>query len=621
MQTLLRLAKSKPWLTAILLLVVVVGLLKLVPGADSGKLETTYYDVKRGDFLISIIEGGSIEAVNEISIRNEVEGSARIIYIVPEGTYVKKNQLLVELDSASALDQVNQQQISFEKAQFSLIQAEETLAIQKSLTDSEIRAAELKLEFARIDLEKFLKGDSFQTLRDAQIAEEKLRENLALAKDKLFWSQELFKKDFENKTVVDNDRLAVNNLQLSLEAATNKIWVIQTYEHPKMLRKAQSDLEEAKNDLDRVKHQVEAKLAQYKADVATQKNTLALQERKLERDKKNLAGTKILAPADGLAVYPVSNNRFSSESLIEEGATVRNRQELLKLPDISRMKLAVKIHESHVGKVKPGLPAYIVLDPMPDKRFQGLVSKVALLPDTSSRFGNPDLKVYNTEILVSDEIPEVKPGVSAHAEILITNLVDVITVPIQAVTTLKGKPVVYTEGSGARAVPVEVGLFNTKFIQIVSGLKVGDRVMLSPPLDTKSSDLEGAILEEGEKPPTNTMKMPTAPNDPSRGSGVGPGSGGAPTSGGGTTMRREGRSSVGGSSTNESRRGFGGGGGGGNREEMMKRFDKNGDGKIDEEERAAMRAAMPAGAGGPGGNNRGGDNSGSSPTPRPRENP
>ncbi len=600
MSKLLRIAKDKPLLSALATLVLALVVWKLSSSSSTEGVQTTYYDVKKGDFLISIVAGGSIEAVAEISIRNEVEGSARIIYIVPEGTYVKKEDLIVELDSATALDQVNQQQISFEKAQFSMIQANETLEIQKSLTDSDVRAAELKLEFAKIDLDKYLKGDSFQTRRDAAIAAEKLRENLAIANEKLFWSQELFKKDFENKTVVDNDRLSVNNLQLSLEAATNKIWVIETYEHPKMLRKVESDLEEAKKDLERVKHQVEAKLAQYRADVETQKNTLALQQRKLDRDKKNLAATKILAPADGLAVYPVSNNRFSSESLIEEGATVRNRQEILKLPDVSRMKLTVKVHESQVSKVKQGLAAYVVLDPMPEKRFKGFVSKVGLLPDTSSRFGNPDLKVYITEILVSDEILDIKPGVSAHAEVIITNLVDVISVPIQAVTTLKGKPVVYTAASSSRAVPVEVGLFNTKFIQIVSGLKEGDRVMLSPPLDSKPADMDGSIMEDGEKPPTNDVSMMQAPSNP-----VGPKTPGGSVSPEQKTRRPEGPGTDernGATRRGGEQEGAGrpGAGGGFNREEMMKKYDKNGDGKLDEDERSAIRAAMPSGAGGPG---------------------
>src|SRR6266702_2132697 len=75
----------------------------------------SFYEAKSGDFLVSVVEGGTLEAVNEISIRSEVEGIARIIFIVPEGTYVKMDDLLVELDSSSSEDAVNLQQINVEK--------------------------------------------------------------------------------------------------------------------------------------------------------------------------------------------------------------------------------------------------------------------------------------------------------------------------------------------------------------------------------------------------------------------------------------------------------------------------------------------------------------------------
>src|SRR6185503_13087636 len=129
------------------------------------------------------------------------------------------------------------------------------------------------------------------------------------------------------------------------------------------------------------------------------------------------------------------------ESLIEGGATVRNRQELIKLPDLSRMKVTVKVHESHVNMVRPGLPAFVILDSNPDQRYAGTVEKVAPLPDTQSRFGNPNLKVYNTEIYLNETLANIKPGVSAKAEIVITNIADAISVPVQAITTFRGKQV------------------------------------------------------------------------------------------------------------------------------------------------------------------------------------
>ena len=93
--------KSRIWLLAgVVGLVVLIAFFALRP--RKAQATGTFYTAKKGDFLISVVEGGTLQAVNEVEIRNEVEGTARVIYFVPEGSYVKKGELLVELDSASA---------------------------------------------------------------------------------------------------------------------------------------------------------------------------------------------------------------------------------------------------------------------------------------------------------------------------------------------------------------------------------------------------------------------------------------------------------------------------------------------------------------------------------------
>jgi HlyD family secretion protein len=588
--------RARPaWVIGGVLVALVVGVM-FYTASRPAKEATSYYEVRRGDFLISVVEGGSIEALREVVVRNQVEGTSRIIYIVPEGTYVREGDLIVELDSAGAQDALNQQLINFEKSQFALTQAREQLAIQRSVVESEVRAAELKVEFADLDLKRYLRGEALQNRRQAEIELTSIEENLKINEERFKWSEQLHEQGFETKSNLDRDRLAVLQSHLNLERATTNLWMIEAFDHPKRQRQLEAALDEARKDLDRVILQGQRRLAQYEADVRTQETTLELNRTKLERDQRQLEATKVTAPQDGLVVYPVSGNRFSSESLIEEGATVRNRQELIKLPDIDAMKLSIRVHESQINMVRVGQPAFVVLDSMPDTRFQGRVSRVGLLPDTQARWANPNLKVYVTEVLVTDQLPDVKPGVSARAEIVITNLQNVITVPIQAVTTQRGEPVVFVaQGRSAAAVPVEVGLYNTKFIQILSGLEEGDRVLLAPPFDTEERDLSGAILAgaEGETltnlnlaivPPVGQERVPgagmvtpevTVPTGMVEGNG-----GGAVVAGG---LEGGGRPA---------------GAGRGNREEMMKRFDTNRDGELDDAERAAMREALGAMGGG-----------------------
>lgn len=585
--------------------VVLIGAVVLLSWPKTKEAATAYYEVKRGDFTVTVLDRGTLTAVREVSIRSEVEGTARIIYIVPEGTYVKEGDLLVELDSSQAQDQVNLQQINYEKAQFGLVQAEAQLKIQESAVESDIRAAELKVKFAKLDLDKFDEGQRQVDLIEASNKVVQAEAQLAVNRENYVWTTNLAAKGYETKQKVDVDRLAVMNNQNSLMVASNSIWLLQKFDLPKQREKFVSDYKEAMEELQRVKAQSARKIEQNKADLLTQSNTLSLNLKKLQRDRKNLDACRIAAKQDGLVVYSVSENRFSSESLVEEGAVVRNRQELIKLPDTSKMKVTIKVHESHVGLVQAGQPAFVKLDSMPDQRFQGVVQKVGLLPDSQSRFGNPNLKVYNTEVVITDPLPGVKPGVSATAEIIITNIANAVSLPLQAVTTLKGRQVAYIhQGKKDAPTPVQVGMFNTKFIEILSGVKEGDRVLLSPPFDTQEKDLEGAVLAANEKAkastngpaarpaalqrkagPTNEIAGPQFSNDRS---GPRPGPRSAPD----PELRTErdapdqgAQASI--ENSGPSRNAP-------NPADLLKEFDKDGDGQLNDTEREAMQTAMAA---------------------------
>ncbi len=569
--------------------VIVIGLIVVMAGGSEDETkDEEFYLVKKDDFLVTIVEGGTLEAVNEVSIRNEMKYSSKIVSIVPEGSYAKKGDLLCELDVSEIEDRLDEQKLSVESAEFALTQAEENLKIQESLNDSSIKAAELKLEFAETDLQKYKDGDWPQALRDAKANILTAEEKLKIDEETYEWSKKLHQQGFETRNTMERNGLTFTQSKNKFEQATEAKRLLETYEFPKMIRQYEADRDEAKADLERVKQQAESRLAQYNAEVTSARTKLDLQKKKLDEFNDEIKAAKIVAPEDGLVVYPFVSYRSMSQSMIEEGASVRSRQEIIKLPDVSQMKVTIKVHETHVNQVVQGMPAYVVLDSFPDSRFAAHVRKVATMPDQQSRFSNPDLKVYGTEILIDEKLPDVKPGLSARAEIIITNLQSVIKVPVQCVTTLKGKQVAYVQkGNEPTPVPVEVGMFNHKFIEIRTGLEPGDKVLLSPPLDASDEGLEDTFVDDGEALPKG--------RDPKQ-------------------VQDEVRKSEQ-KSGNQKKGGF-------DREAMMKRFDKDGDGKLSESERAEMQKSFQGrqkgGKGGKGGRPEGGRGGGGGQGGRPK---
>src|SRR5438094_893418 len=122
---------------------------------------------RRGPLAISVLEGGSIQALESQEIKCEVRvgyQGTKILKIVEEGYQVteddvKTNKVLVELDSSDLQKQIIQQEIQYQSAVASLTDAQQGYEIQLNQNISDIKAAEQKARFARMDFDKFL-GDT-----------------------------------------------------------------------------------------------------------------------------------------------------------------------------------------------------------------------------------------------------------------------------------------------------------------------------------------------------------------------------------------------------------------------------------------------------------------------------
>ena len=178
----------------------------------------------------------------------------------------------------------------------------------------------------------------------------------------------------------------------------------------------------------------------------------------------------------------------------------------------------VKIHESSLQKVRVGLPAIVSVDALPGRRFTGRVNNIALLPDPTSAWINPDLKVYRAEIHIDGDGSDLRTGMTCQVEIIVEQHDNAIYVPLQSVVRVGGQPVVFVaknSGNGSSAAsqarPVEIGLDNNRMINILAGLSEGEQVLLAPPLAASEAPLAGSnassaapLAETATSPETTT---------------------------------------------------------------------------------------------------------------------
>lgn len=387
---------------------------------------------------------------------------------------------------------------------------------------SELQAAHAALDFTKYaDSELLGDGEARQKLR-------KLEDDLVLSQKELVLSQTQFEgtkrlaeKDFVTKNDLENERLKTERNRIALESAETSKDLFIKYEFMKTAEKCLSDFEEALAKLERAKKLARSKMAQAAAKRRSAEKRFSLQTSKLRESNEQLDKCKIRAKRPGMLVY-ANPEDWRGDDQIREGALVRQRQDLISIPDLSEMAVKVKIHEASIKFIQKGQKARIKVDAYPDDELTGEVVQVGILPDSENRWMNPDVKVYQVKLRIEGKRDWVKPGMSAQVDILVKELPDVIYVPIQAVVPVDGEKVCYVVGGLGASEPrvVEVGDFNNEFIEIKSGLAEGETVTLLAPVvpeeadkdrEGKEGDKEKAKeRKEKAKPPKNENPPPEA---------------------------------------------------------------------------------------------------------------
>lgn len=476
--------------------------------ANSSK-DSLGYTVVRGPLSISITESGTIKSKDQFIVKSEVAGRTSVVFVIPEGTQVKEGDLLVELDSSELNDRLVDQQIQVENSDSDFVSAKEKLEVSRIQTQSNIAKAELDNKFAIEDKDKYLNGEWPKMLMEAETDLTLAKEELRRATDKFEWSKKLKEEQYLSDTEYKADDLARKRSELQVSLAEEKLKLLKDFTHTRKIDELDSEIRQKSLALDRVNRESSSELIQAQSRLRAREAELKRQKARLEKIKDQISKTKMFAPADGMVVY-ASSSEFSwrgDTQPLAEGQEVYEQQELIHLPAADSMMVVVKIHESALGKVKLGQKVRITIDAISGKEYTGEVTRIAPLPDAASVWMNPDLKVYDTNIMIDGVDPKIRTGMSCKATILIDEYDDALFVPMQAVVGQNGQTMVYVkDGSKLVATPVTTGLDNNAMIHIIDGLNPGDEVTLTPPL----SD-EAPTSKKPHKPTGNPGKPMNRP--------------------------------------------------------------------------------------------------------------
>ncbi len=523
--------------------------------------------VARGPFDHIVLEQGEVESSSNIDVNCEVKAKGTsgtpILWVIDEGTYVKKGDKLVELDASAFEDELTTQRI------------------QVSGAESAVISSEALVRTAEISLQEYLEG-TYLSERKTLLSEIALSEqNLRKAELNLASAERMAAKGLLKSLQIEAEKFAVANSKNLLESAQAKLKVLDELTKQKMKVQYESDIEAARAKLD------------------SDKIVLAEEQDTLREIEQQIAKCVILSPADGVVVYNNSySSRGGSEFVVEEGASVRERQTIIKLPDPTKMQVKAKINESRITFVREGMPAIVKVGAA-EGEMLARVTKVNKYAEPGSWMSS-SVKEYAAFVEIKQPPESIRTGMTAEVRIYVEQLPDALQIPVNAIYEVKGHHFCLKKvGEGWETIEVKIGATNDKMLTILEGLSENDQIALNPRGHLNLMDLP-KIEDLPEREQMAQMSAEVASKADSAAKPVGPAVAGGPGAGGpGAAGRGPGAGGPGAGGPGGGGPGAGGPGGPGGgfdpkviAEKIIASGDTDGDGKISKEEVAGMDDRM-----------------------------
>lgn len=479
--------------------------------------------IEKGNLVSIIGATGSVRARQHAVLMWQTSGTVESVK-ASLGENVREDQELAVLEQKSLPQNIISSQAELVNAKQALEDARDS-GLQYAKALQSVEEAEQALEDVRdpflvqAQAEKEV-ADARKALDDAErqlyYAENPADQNtinkaqaeLILAEDTLEDAREAFDQ-VKNKPKDNTQRAQAQKALSEAQQAYNRaVWNLQSLQGTSNeidqavaranVTMAEARLQEAEDEWDRVRDGLspgtialrEAQYADAQRELqdlqeggGTDPDAIAVAEARVAAAQSALELARITAPFDG---------RITQVDVLE-GDVVTQGMAAFRVDDLSRMFADIQVSEVDINKVKVGQDVTLTFDAILAEEYHGTVVKVAQAGDTVQGVVN-----FKVTVAMSDADEQVLPGMTTAANIVVSELEDVLLVPNRAVRVREGRRVVYVlRGSQPEAVNIELGASSETMSEVISGdIQAGDEVLLNPPQDFDSGGGPPPFVQE-----------------------------------------------------------------------------------------------------------------------------
>ncbi|MDI7259637.1 MAG: efflux RND transporter periplasmic adaptor subunit [Thermodesulfobacteriota bacterium] len=293
-----------------------------------------------------------------------------------------------------------------------------------------VREAEAKAAQAKANLAEIEAGTRTEETRQAEEAVKQAQsrfENARVHRERI---EALLKKQIVSKKDFDNADTEYTVAEAQLEANQQRLKMLREGSRQEVRMASQAKLKE-----------MEALLAQ---------------------ELIRLQNTQIVAPFKGEIV-----RRY-----VDAGALVSSSTPLVTLVHTEMLKVVANILEKDISLIKSGMKAKIQTEAYPERIFEGKIVRINTALELATRTLQAEIHVSNSDRLL-------KPGMFSKIEMALSEKPGALTVLREALIEERGKRSVFVvEGNQALQRPIVTGIEQDQWVEVLEGLKEGDRVII-----------------------------------------------------------------------------------------------------------------------------------------------
>ena len=360
-------------------------------------------------------ESGVLQTASAAELRSPI--ASTILFLVEEGTRVKKGDRLVTLDAAAIEQQLAIEKTKMAAGKADLIAAQSDLENRELALESVQLIGEKQIKVADMKLDLFRgEGGEYDT------AQQDLADKLAVVEKQIAFAATAL--DEAKKLHGDSgSTAAVKHAEAALQAVRAESSVLKRarnlQERTRQIRIAELELGvvEQTTNLNTSTNTLRSEVNQAKIKLEAAKLAEEIGQSKLNSLLKKLEGAILYAPQDGVVLYPP---RRRGAEMLEAGTTVREQQTLLTVADPNKLQVAVTVNETKIGRVQLGQNAVIHFDALIDRGFSGTVTQINDTPEPTT-FLEDTGRQYRVIVSLRDPIPQLRIGMTAMVDIRTNN--------------------------------------------------------------------------------------------------------------------------------------------------------------------------------------------------------